>query len=159
MGTAGEWRSHLLGSSSKNERERAKEADQRTEANLGRVHLQNDCRGDCRWREVGDDEKAEDAGPTPSDAVSVVFKTNTVRCSHKDAISSLRSQTDLGLLLVVDVLDDEARPSCLPRLRSGGHGGHPGLSDAHWIRCLWELHVFDEVEDSGLCDGDWGGCL
>lgn len=42
-------------------------------------------------------------------AVSVVYKPNTVRCSHQGAITRLRREIDTDLLLMVEFQSNETR--------------------------------------------------
>ena len=54
-------------------------------------------------RLLGDEEKVADAGIAADAAVSVVFKTNAVRCSDQNGIISLLGEIDTELLLVVEI--------------------------------------------------------
>ena len=62
-------------------------------------------------RLLGNDEKvAEGLASESSDTIlSVVFKPNIARCSEKSAIASFRSESNLGLLFMVDIPHDETQ--------------------------------------------------
>ena len=56
---------------------------------------------------LANDAKVLDAGIAEDPVVSVVFKTNKVICSNKDAIASLGGIVDSELLLVVEIPNGE----------------------------------------------------
>ena len=60
-------------------------------------------------RLLGNDETVADAGLAADAAMSVVFKTNAVRCCDLNGLISLLDEIDTELLLVVEIPNHETR--------------------------------------------------
>ena len=113
---------------------------------------------------LANDAKVLDAGIAEDTVVSVIFKPNIVTCSSKDAIASLGGIVGSGLLLVVEIPNDETQicegafQGCrtLAKVTIPNSVTHIGDSAFQCCSSLVELTIPDSVTDIG--DLAFAGC-